>query len=227
MAGALDGLDVAGRALSYEGPFGVGYLTADFTAFGEAPSLLPLIIEDKEASRKEMLAREDAWVRLAREGVEHYVKKGKQKSVPEGLPPELADEKAGVFVSIKKDGALRGCIGTIMPVKRSVAEEILANGVSAAAYDSRFDPITEDELDSLSYSVDVLSPPESISGPEELDLKRYGVIVTKGQKRGLLLPDLEGVDTIEEQISIACRKGGIGERERYDLERFEVIRHKP
>jgi AmmeMemoRadiSam system protein A len=138
----------------------------------------------------------------------------------------MLEERAGVFVSIKKDGELRGCIGTTTPTRENIAEEILSNSVSAAVRDPRFEPITEGELDSLTYSVDVLAAPEPISSPDELDVKRYGVIVSSGGRRGLLLPDLAGVDTPEQQIDIARRKGGIGEREPYGLERFEVIRHK-
>jgi AmmeMemoRadiSam system protein A len=138
----------------------------------------------------------------------------------------LFTKRAGVFVSIKKDGGLRGCIGTTAPTTGSIAAEILSNSVSAAARDPRFDPIDESELGDLTYSVDVLAEPEKIDGPDELDVKRYGVIVSEGGRRGLLLPDLDGVDTPEQQIDIARKKGGIGKDESYTLERFEVVRHK-
>jgi AmmeMemoRadiSam system protein A len=131
-----------------------------------------------------------------------------------------------VFVSIKKDGNLRGCIGTTAPVENSIAEEIISNGISAASRDPRFDPIEESEVDSLTYSVDVLSPAEPVNGKEDLDVNRYGVIVRCGGRSGLLLPALDGVDTIEEQIAIALKKAGINNSESYTLERFEVIRHK-
>ena len=137
----------------------------------------------------------------------------------------MTESKAGVFVSIHKDGMLRGCIGTIAPVAGCVAEEILRNAVSSGTEDPRFPPVEKEELDTLVYSVDVLGAPEPVSSPGELDVKKYGVIVTKGRKRGLLLPDLEGVDTVEEQIAIARRKAGIGEEDTVTLERFEVIRH--
>ncbi|MDR0519884.1 MAG: AmmeMemoRadiSam system protein A [Clostridiales Family XIII bacterium] len=143
-----------------------------------------------------------------------------------GAAREMMAARAGVFVSIKKDGELRGCIGTTEPTCGSVASEILSNSVSAAVRDPRFDPIDESELDSLTYSVDVLAAPEKISGPHELDAKRYGVIVSSGGRRGLLLPDLDGVDTVRQQIDIARRKAGIGKREKIRLERFEVIRHR-
>ena len=132
---------------------------------------------------------------------------------------------AGAFVSLHAHGQLRGCIGTTGPTTESVAWEIVQNAVSACARDPRFPPVTVAELDSLEYSVDVLGQPEPISSSSELDVKRYGVIVSCGSRRGLLLPDLEGVDTVEQQIDIARQKGGISSREKYTLERFEVVRH--
>ena len=131
-----------------------------------------------------------------------------------------------MFVSLHREGRLRGCIGTIRPVRGCIAEEIAANAVSAATEDPRFPPVRPEELESLEISVDVLSAPEEIASRAELDVKRYGVIVSKGSRSGLLLPDLDGVDTVDEQVSIALRKAGIPERERgVRLERFEVVRH--
>ncbi|MDE6053759.1 MAG: AmmeMemoRadiSam system protein A, partial [Lachnospiraceae bacterium] len=137
----------------------------------------------------------------------------------------LYSQKAGVFVSIKENGSLRGCIGTIHAVQTSVAEEIIENAISAACGDPRFLPVREEELGELVVSVDVLGDTEVIDTPDKLDVKRYGVIVTKGRKRGLLLPNLDGIDTVEEQIAVARHKAGIGEEEDITLERFEVIRH--
>ena len=137
----------------------------------------------------------------------------------------MTERRAGVFVSIHKEGRLRGCIGTILPVRECIAEEIIDNAISAASRDPRFDPIRPEELDKLEINVDVLSEPEKIESRAELDVKRYGVIVSCGSRRGLLLPDLDGVDTVDEQVSIAMKKGGISPRERITLERFEVIRH--
>ena len=134
-------------------------------------------------------------------------------------------QRAGVFVSIKKDGRLRGCIGTIQPVQESLAEEIVSNAVSASTRDPRFAPIEAGELERLTISVDVLGERERINSMEELDVKRYGVIVTKGHRRGLLLPNLDGVDTVAEQVAIAREKAGIKEQETVELERFEVVRH--
>ena len=141
------------------------------------------------------------------------------------LPAELLEHRAGAFVSIHKDRRLRGCIGTISPTRACLAEEIIHNAVSASTRDPRFPPIRPDELNRLEINVDVLGEPEDIDSPSELDVKRYGVIVSSGFRRGLLLPDLEGVDTVEEQISIARQKAGIGSREKVSLQRFEVVRH--
>lgn len=169
--------------------------------------------------------QEDAYVQLARRTIEEHVRTGRAIEVPSGLPEEMYGSRAGVFVSIKEEGRLRGCIGTIQAVQTSIAEEIIHNAISASSQDPRFSPITENELDRLSISVDVLGDMESISSPLQLDVKRYGVVVTKGYKRGLLLPNLEGVDTIAEQIAIAKQKAGIGIMEEADLQRFEVVRH--
>lgn len=169
--------------------------------------------------------QEDAYVQLARRTIEEYIRRQHITPVPQGLPQEMYAGRAGVFVSIKKNGSLRGCIGTIQAVQGSIAEEIIHNAVSASTEDPRFPPVTADELDKLTISVDVLGEMEPIASPLELDVKRYGVVVTKGYKRGLLLPNLEGVDTIAEQIAIAKQKAGIGIMEEAQLQRFEVVRH--
>ncbi len=165
-------------------------------------------------------------VALAKKTVEMYVKEGKTPPPPRPLAPEMK-EKAGVFVSIhKKSGALRGCIGTFEPQQKNVAEEIIVNAVSAATRDPRFSAITPHELPDLEYSVDVLTSPEPVADVSQLDPKKYGVIVECGWRRGLLLPDLEGVDKVEEQVSICCQKGGITPGEPLQLYRFEVKRYK-
>lgn len=163
-------------------------------------------------------------VKLARDTVESYVLDGK-KAPPGELSPEMKDQ-AGVFVSIHKYGQLRGCIGTFAPVKENVAEEIMDNAISSATRDPRFPPIRASELADLEYNVDILSRPEKIEGTEQLDPKKYGVIVESGFKRGLLLPDLEGVNTVEKQIEICRLKAGISQVEPITLYRFEVKRYK-
>lgn len=227
MAGAFDGLDVEAELLSYEGTFGVGYGVASFYPKGENPErrFLNVFLKQEEERLKTIKDSEDSYVKLARYAVEHFVTTGRRAKLPDSLPGDMLSQRAGVFVSLKKHGNLRGCIGTIAPVTASIAEEILRNAVSSCSEDPRFDKVRPDELPELVYSVDVLAPPEPIESDRELDVKRYGVIVSSGHKRGLLLPNLEGVDTIEQQISIASQKAGIRPGEKISLERFEVVRH--
>ncbi|MDD5421688.1 MAG: AmmeMemoRadiSam system protein A, partial [Synergistaceae bacterium] len=169
--------------------------------------------------------QESPYVRLARETVERYVSSGKRIAVPEYLPEEALTRRAGTFVSLKKFGQLRGCIGTISATEENIAKEIIQNAISASTRDPRFPPVSSSELKDLVYSVDILGDSEDIDSPEDLDVKKYGVIVSKGYKKGLLLPNLEGIDTVEEQISIAMQKAGIREGEKIRLQRFEVVRH--
>lgn len=227
MAGALDRTGVGAERLSYEGPFGVGYGICAYEICGkDLTRNLKDRYEEKEKRRiMKQRAKEDAYVQLARRTIEEYVRTGRRIAVPEGLPKEMYENRAGVFVSIKKEGRLRGCIGTIQAVRGSIAEEIIENAVSASSKDPRFSPIEPKELDTLSISVDVLGDTEEIVSSDQLDVRRYGVVVTKGYRRGLLLPNLDGVDTVEEQIAIAKQKAGIKEQEEVRLERFEVIRH--
>ncbi len=164
-------------------------------------------------------------VELAKKTVEEYVRNGTVPSLPKELSPEMK-AKAGVFVSIKKKGNLRGCIGTFIPYTENVASELIKNAISAATQDPRFEPVKEDELNDLQYSVDVLSPPEKVSNISDLDPKKYGVIVVHGSRKGLLLPDLEGVDSAEEQLRIAKMKAWIGPDEKVDIFRFTVSRYR-
>ena len=227
MAGAMDGIAVKAEALSHEDVTGVGYGVCTF--FPESEDRERRFLDMYLGKRKEELevkkAHSDPYVRLAVSSLESYISGRKRIQVPEGLPTEMYSTRAGAFVSIHKHGQLRGCIGTIAPTQDSVAEEIIENAISASTKDPRFEPITPDELQWLEVNVDVLGEPEEIDSPEMLDVKRYGVIVTSGNKRGLLLPDLDGVDSVEQQIDIARRKGGIGAHEKIQLRRFEVVRH--
>lgn len=227
MAGAFDGVAVQAKALSHQDVTGVGYGICTFYPDGKDPErhFLEKHLEQLEAKLAAQAEKSDSYVKLARKSLETYIREGKKISIPEGLPEEMVNTRAGAFVSIHKHGKLRGCIGTIAPTAKNVAQEIIRNAVSASTQDPRFDPITEDELKWLEINVDVLGKPEKISSIGELDVKRYGVIVSCGSRRGLLLPDLDGVDTPEQQISIAMQKGGIRKNEPYTLERFEVVRH--
>ncbi len=163
-------------------------------------------------------------VQLAKDTIEVYIREGK---IPE--PGELIPEmngRAGVFVSLKLGGLLRGCIGTFEPTRENVAQEIISNAISSATRDPRFPQVQPDELDGLEYSVDILSKPEPVTAMDDLDPKRYGVIVESGGRRGLLLPDLEGVDTVQKQIEICRAKAGILADEPVKLYRFEVRRYR-
>lgn len=228
MAGALDKKAVQPRFLSYEGPFGVGYAVCAYEITGEDESrCFDAIYESERQERlSAAIASEDAYVKLARFSLESYINSGVHAKLPNDLPTEMLISKAGVFVSLKKFGTLRGCIGTIAPETDCIAQEILHNAVSAGAEDPRFMPVTKEELPDIVYSVDVLAKPEPIKDAKQLDAKRYGVIVNSKGRRGLLLPNLEGVDTPQQQIDIAMKKAGIVRNEAYTLERFEVVRHK-
>ena len=163
-------------------------------------------------------------VKLAMDAISAYVLNGRVIEPPADLPPELAD-RAGVFVSLKKFGELRGCIGTIEPTQPSIAHEIIQNAISASTRDPRFLPVEPEELEMLACSVDVLAPPEPVDDLRLLDPRNYGVIVECGMRRGLLLPNLEGIDRVEDQIAIACRKAMIRLDEPMKLYRFEVKRY--
>ncbi len=225
MLGVLDRVDVKSEILSYEGPFGVGYSVALFTPRAERMSRL----DEINALRRERIAalrrNESFPVSLARTTVEEYVTRGRTIPVPDEIPDEFR-RTGGVFVSIHREGALRGCIGTTEGTAPTLAAEIISNAISAATRDPRFEPVDPSELDTLDYSVDVLMPSEPVDSLADLDPKVYGVICEKGRRRGLLLPDLPGVDTVEEQLSIAKQKAGIKDREKdVRIYRFKVTRY--
>lgn len=226
MLGALDGYDFDFNLLSYEGPFGVGYMVGEIIpgSISSSRMLLKKIFDKRQGRLNEKRTQESPPVDLARRALEAYIQKGKTISPPEHMS-DLLLKRAGVFVSIKKHGQLRGCIGTIESTQENMAEEIIQNALSAGTRDPRFNPVSQGELKDLTYSVDMLYPPEAILGLEELDPKRYGVIVRNGDKSGLLLPNLEGIDTPEEQVEIARQKAGIRSGELVNLERFEVVRY--
>ena len=227
MGGAFDGTAVKAERLVHQDVTGVGYGICTFYPEGADDSRHFLErkmteIEDKLRSKRE---KSDEYVRLAREAVEAYVLRHEVIDVPAGLPDEMLSTQAGAFVSIHEHGELRGCIGTISATRSCVAEEIIGNAISASTRDPRFPAIKPDELPWLDINVDVLGEPEDIDSEDELDVKRYGVIVSCGHRRGLLLPDLDGIDTPRQQVEIAMKKGGIHKFEKYKLQRFEVIRH--
>ncbi|MDH4139879.1 MAG: AmmeMemoRadiSam system protein A [Coriobacteriia bacterium] len=206
------------RVLSYEGPWGVGYLTAlineEFVA-SDTPA----------AGDKGGVAgsHEHPIVILARRAIEAYVTRAEVLE-PASLDDESLPDRAGAFVSLHRGRNLRGCIGTISPTRDTLEEEVVRNAIEAATHDPRFPELESPELVDLDIKVDVLHAPEECSF-EDLEPSTYGVIVTCGWRRGLLLPDLEGVDTPQQQISIACRKAGIETGEKVALERFKVDRY--
>lgn len=225
MLGTLNNSKFSGELLSYEGPFGVGYGVMNIKETNDSCDTLKEILEEKEKRYKEKLTSRNEYTTLARQNLIHYFKYNSPITNLENVPKSLLQSKHGVFVSLKKFGALRGCIGTILPVYNSVAEEIINNSISAAMNDPRFPKVTEDELYDIDISVDILSTPVKAT-KEELNPKKYGVIVSKGYKRGLLLPDLEGVDSVEKQLQIACNKGDIDYYDDdYEIEKFEVTRY--
>lgn len=228
MAGALNGKKVKPELLSYEGPFGVGYAVAAFEVTGDDESRRfdEVYIADELKRVESMKKEEDDYVKLARHSLESYVEKHKKIKKTDELNHELLNDRAGVFVSLKLDGKLRGCIGTIEPAAGCIADEIIRNAISAGTEDPRFYPVSKDELQRIIYSVDVLKKPEPIASRDDLDPKKYGVIVSKGRRKGLLLPNLDGIDNVEEQVSVALKKAGISPNENYSMERFEVARHK-
>lgn len=223
LLGAMDGIEFDSKVLSYQGPFGVGYAVASFHPKGDRPSMVRDLLQARDGKVQSRRAKESPLVRYARQVVESFIK-GEQLEEPEDLQ-EYVQERAGVFVSIKKHGQLRGCIGTTEPTQANVLQEVRENAISAATRDPRFEPVTVDELKDLVFSVDLLKPAEPISGIDELDPKHYGVIVKSGYRTGLLLPNLEGIETAAEQVEIARKKAGIGRDEPVKLERFEVIRY--
>lgn len=227
MAGAFDGMKVSAEKLSHQDVTGVGYGICTFIPQGadETRHFLDQYLDEIQEKVKSVRESADPYVQLAYQSLESYITRKKVIKVPEGLPDEMLTTRAGAFVSIHKQGKLRGCIGTIGPTEENVAKEIIQNAISASTRDPRFDPIRPDEIPLLEINVDVLGEAEDIDSMDELDVKRYGVIVSSGRKRGLLLPDLDGVDTVEEQVSIAMQKGGITEDDDIHLQRFEVIRH--
>jgi AmmeMemoRadiSam system protein A len=224
--GATRELPAACEVLSYEAPFGVGYLVAQLT--NAAADVTNTGLEELGNA---ITAGDDPAVAelpaLARQAVETFVRTGKSITKPAN-PSALLSARAACFVSIKThQGDLRGCIGTIEPVKHNLAEELIANAVNAATRDPRFEPVAADELGELRYSVDVLGMTEPADF-EDLDPQMYGVIVEdeSGKLRGLLLPDIPGVDTVSQQVDIAARKAGIAPGMPLKLSRFRVDRYR-
>ena len=228
MSGALDGINVETKKLSHQDITGVGYGICIYTPKEKNKERLFLDKYLEKEKKRILHQRENAdqYVNLAVKTIYEYIKNNIIIDPPYNINKELLDNRRGVFVSIHKFNRLRGCIGTITSTCENIAEEIICNAIEASTNDYRFDKIKEEELDYLEINVDVLMDAEDIESTDELDIKKYGVIVSSGMKRGLLLPDIDGIDSVEEQVQIAKRKGNINDNEQIKLQRFEVIRHK-
>ncbi|PKM51817.1 MAG: AMMECR1 domain-containing protein [Firmicutes bacterium HGW-Firmicutes-7] len=232
--GVMDGYEYEAKVLSYEGPFGVGYLTGVLKKSQQTKtSLMHIIKEQKQSQYFQRIEKEDDYITLARKTIEEYVRTGKRLNIDyfrehfsESFIKRIINKQSGVFVSIHKGGQLRGCIGTISATADHLLDEIIYNGISACSKDPRFDVVAEDELMDLEIKVDILYEREAINTKEELDVNKYGVIVEKGSRRGLLLPNLEGVDDVAQQVSIAMNKAEIDDEAGMKLFRFEVERHE-
>jgi len=224
LAGAFNGYGVLTKVLSYEGPFGVGYMVS--SVYPGEPSaerdLFTIQIEALPPTEPEPSAP----VKLAHYSLEQYFKLGHPIEPPEEAPEELLNRRAGAFVCLKIDGSLRGCVGTIRPAQDNLAAEIMANAIQAATADPRFNPVSPEELSMLQFSVDILEEPERIDSKDKLDPEVYGVIVRSGYRTGLLLPNIDGVDSVDEQVAIAKRKAGIELNEEVELYRFRVTRYE-
>lgn len=223
LLGTINSSKTNSKIFSYEGSLGVGYVVFQFEE--GSGNLYEDLMNEKEKEHKRKLEEGNPYTRLARKNLDTYFNSGRLLTREEIEDEKLLGDKKGVFVSLKMNGELRGCIGTIIPTTDSVGEEIIRNSLSAALNDPRFAPLKKEELMEIDISVDLLYPPEEAVF-EDLDPYNYGVIVTSGNKKGLLLPNLEGVDNKEEQLEIAMNKGGISPSDKYTLERFKVERFK-
>lgn len=226
LVGILSNYQVESKLLSYEGPFGVGYGIASFSIKGyEEKDYSEFIINSLSKRLEEQKRMESSYVKLARASLEYYLRTGTYMEVPKDIDVELKNLKRPVFVSIKKNGSLRGCIGSLKSLEENTAKEIIKYAVEAGIRDFRFQPVSLEEIKDLTFSVDVLHESEPIEDISQLDPLNFGVIVIKGNRKGVLLPNIEGVDSGEEQIRIALNKAGIIEDEDYKIERFRVDRY--
>lgn len=229
--GFVDGYDIDTKVISYEGPFGVGYMTGYLEGYQlSGKSHLEAINQHIQVQYEKRLALEDDYIKLARHSIEKYIYTGtklnyKEIQLDTSFIQTNLKRTSGAFVSIHKNNKLRGCIGTIEATADNLIDEIIYNGISACSNDPRFHQVEKDELPYLDIKVDILFPKEKIMSKEELNIKEYGVIVEQGYKRGLLLPNIEGIHSVEEQIQIAKQKASIVSGE-IDMYRFKVERHE-
>lgn len=222
LLGTLDKSDFTSEVLSYEHPFGVSYCVIETTPTEARESKLKLLTKLFEKRLEDM--KKNAYVFLAQNAIKTYLETGDYLRIPTSVPENCLSEKRGAFVSLKMAGELRGCMGTIIPTCTNLGEEIIRNAVLSCSQDPRFAPVSLDELPFLTIHVDVLNTPEACL-KEDLDPAKYGVIVSCGTKHGVLLPNLEGIDTVDSQLDTVLLKAGILPEEKYSIERFTVTRH--
>lgn len=227
MAGVLDRLSLKPKLLSYEETTGVGYAAFEYDVLGENPSraFLELYRSRQSFVVKREIENSDIFAKLARTAIERYVLTGNVPTLDEEWPKVFTTSKAGVFVTLRKDGEIRGCMGSLRPLRKNLGSEIIASAIAAATMDTRFPKVRKEELPLLSVSVDVVRSLIPILSVSDLDPKLYGVVVESGDKKGALLPNLPGIETPEEQVITAMFKAGIPENEDVALYRFSVNHH--
>lgn len=227
LLGTLEGEDFTGRVLSYEAPFGIGYMTASFESTGPSErSLLHAFREQFAERQQHHIEGESEPVQLARRAIAYYLKNGRPLSAPADIPESLRGASSGVFVSLYKYGILRGCIGSLTATCSTLAEEIIAQAIYAATADVRFSPVRAAELPELTITVEFIEELEEISGPDELDPLHYGLYLERGRRDAVLLPDIADITTAKEQVEAARTKGGIHAWSRVKYTRFRTQRYE-
>lgn len=214
------------KILSYEFPFGVGYLVASLNEMdGISPSVenkLKKWLISKKINIKKL---ENDYIRLARDTVEFFVK-NKKRPFFDRNKYNIPFKSAACFVTLKNESGLRGCIGSAYPLRQDLFQEIIENAISVCDKDDRFEEVDESELSELFISVDVISEPQKVGGILDLNPKKFGIVVETKEKQGVLLPEIEGIRTPSDQLRLALKKAGIDEYEEYTIKRFTVERHE-
>lgn len=227
MLGVMDSEMINGELLSYESAFNSAYSVMEFNNVQKTESRLDSLISKRQENINKLNKKttsSNPYVKLARESLNHYYTTNHLMAVSENIPSELRKNQGGVFVSLKKSGELRGCVGTVLPQTDSIAQEIIRNTVEAATNDAKFPRLTLDELAEIDICVDVLDRPHKAT-KKTLNPKKYGILITQGHKRGIVLPNINGVNTPLSQIKLACEKANINMKEKYEIEKFEVTRY--
>lgn len=228
MLGAMDLEKINTQVMSYETDYKSSYSVIKFDNTKKDKSKLESIISMKEEilnKANKISSCQNPYVKLSRDSLNHYFTTNHLMAVPHNIPCELKQNQSGVFVSLIKEGELRGCVGTTLPETDSIAQEIIRNTIQAATRDYRFSKITLEELNNIEISIDIISRPSQAT-KEELNPKKYGILVTQGSKKGVVLPNSPGINTVNAQIKLACKRANININENYELEKFETNRYK-